>query len=310
MKIKKAIGGALTVVAVLGLIATLGFAWLVSGELIYSPVIDRDAACGGDGIPCEQDVIAELGLHPEHLEIHSFDGTSISALFIPSRNGATVLMLHGFFGGRVYELEAAKMLHDHGFGAVLVDMRGRGKSGGDWITFGRDDVRDLSAVLDYIVENHDVDPARIGAIGPSHGGAMAILVAAADERVKAVIADSPYDAINAATLAAFTQLPFPLPWLVTEFIELRLGTDLQATSPLAVIRSISPRAIFIIEAGKDNVLVPDSGKRLYDAAREPKRFRHEPGINHAEFRYVRQSEFEEDVVDFFSNHLLGDEEED
>ncbi len=309
MKMKKAIGGALVVIAILGLIVTLGFAWVVSGELIHSPVADRDASCGDGGIPCEQDVIAELALNPERLEIHSFDGTPISALYVPSRNGATVLMLHGFFGGRVYELETAKMLHAHGFGAVLVDMRGRGESGGDWITLGRDDVRDLSAVLDYVVENHDVDPARIGVIGPSYGGAMAILLAAADERVKAVIADSPYDALNAATLATFTQLPFPLPWLVTEIIELRLGVDLQSMSPLAVIGSISPRAVFIIEAGNDNVLVPGSGKRLYDAAREPKRFRNEPGIDHAEFRYARPSEFEEDVVNFFTQHLLGGEEE-
>lgn len=305
---KKTVGGLLVVFAVLGLSAMLGFAWFVSGELIHSPVEDRDHDCGGDGIPCEQDVMVELALYPERLEIPSFDGTPISALFLPSRNGVTILMLHGFFGGRVYELETARMLQEHGFGAVLVDLRGRGQSGGDWITFGRDDVRDLSAVLDYVIEKHDVDPARIGAIGPSHGGAMAILLAAADERVKAVIADSPYDAINAATLATFTQLPFPLPWLTTRFIELRLGMNLQSTSPLTVIGSISPRAVFIIEAGADDVLATDSGRRLYEAASEPKHFRHEPGMGHAEFRYAQPLQFEQDVVNFFSQHLLDAKE--
>lgn len=307
MKMKRIALGLVLVIAVLSLGAVFGFAWLVSGELMHSPAAERDTSCGGDGVPCERDVMAELGLDPERLEIPSFDGTPISALFMPSRNGATILMLHGFFGGRVYELEAARMLHEHGFGALLVDMRGRGESGGDWITFGRDDVRDLSAVLDYVIEMRGVDSGRIGAFGPSHGGATAIQLAAADERIKAVVADSPYDAINADTLATFTRLPAPLPWLVSRLIELRLGIDLESTSPVAVIGSISPRAVFIIEAGADDVLVPGSGRRLYAAAREPKRFLFAPEVNHAEFRYAQPLRFEQNVVDFFSQHLLDSE---
>lgn len=304
---RKIFGGLLATLAVAALLFLLGFAWFVSGQLIHSPVAERPDECAAGNPDCEETVLRELALQPESLEITSFDGTPISVLFLPSRNGATVLMLHGFWGGRVYELEAAKRLQAHGFGALLVDMRGRGHSGGDWVTLGRDDARDLSAVLDYVIAERNVDPDRIGVMGVSHGGAMAILFAAKDRRVKAVIAASPYDAMNAATLAAFTELPFPLPWLVAACMEARLGVDLDEIAPLAVINAISPRAVFILEAGNDSVLVPDSGRRLYEAAAEPRRFWHEPGIEHGEFRYARPARFEQEVLAFFNEYLLHQE---
>lgn len=292
------------VVLVLG--GLLAYAWIVSGALIHSPQAQRATGCGTEETgPCEDTVLAELQLAPASFEVVARDGTRLAGLHLPARNGATILMTTGFGGGRVYELPAAKMLHDHGFGILLVDFRGRGHSGGDWLTLGRDDVEDLSAVLDFAIANLQVDPEHIGALGPSYGGAMAILLAAADERVKAVVADSPYDVIDATTMGAFIDQPAPIPWLVVTLLEFRLGVDLDRVAPLARIADISPRAVFILDAGSDSVIAPGSGERLHAAAGEPKRLWHEPGLEHTAFRFEMPAVFETNVVAFFEQHLLS-----
>ncbi|WP_417649362.1 alpha/beta hydrolase, partial [Enterobacter hormaechei] len=50
---------------------------------------------------------------------------------------------------------------------------------------------DLQRVVDYLLTRPDVDPARIGIIGHSLGGKMALYGAAFDPRIKAVVSSEP-----------------------------------------------------------------------------------------------------------------------
>jgi cephalosporin-C deacetylase len=51
---------------------------------------------------------------------------------------------------------------------------------------------DVVRAIDYLVSRDDIDPARIGLVGTSQGGGMALAVTAIDPRVKVVVAHVPF----------------------------------------------------------------------------------------------------------------------
>ena len=51
---------------------------------------------------------------------------------------------------------------------------------------------DVVRAIDYLVSRNDIDPARIGLVGTSQGGGMALAVTALDPRVKVVVAHVPF----------------------------------------------------------------------------------------------------------------------
>ena len=289
--------------AFLAVVAVPGFSWYVSGRLLLSPSAERRDPCAEDAADCETRRMAELGIEAEILTLRSFDGTTLSGLYFPSRNGAAVIVQHGYRATRGQVLDAVEILTRHGFGVAAVDLRGHGASGGEWITLGRDDVRDLLLVFEHLQAKPEVDDQRIGMIGFSLGGALAVLHAAANPELRAIIVDSPFDVVNAVTVAEFTDLPRPISALVARFMEWRLGVDFDAISPLARIAEISPRPVLVFAAGADTVVDAGSGERLYAAAGEPRQIWLEPDYGHCSFFANNRTRFEDEVVGFFERYL-------
>ena len=64
------------------------------------------------------------------------DGVHLSGWYRPTRNGATILVIHGGGGDRTGAVAHAKLLVRHGYGVLLYDARGRGKSEGTQNAFG------------------------------------------------------------------------------------------------------------------------------------------------------------------------------
>jgi hypothetical protein len=64
------------------------------------------------------------------------DGVHLSGWYRPTRNGATLLVLHGGGGDRTGAVAHAELLARHGYGVLLYDARGRGKSEGQQNAFG------------------------------------------------------------------------------------------------------------------------------------------------------------------------------
>ncbi len=115
-----------------------------------------------------------------------------TTLYLPDTGGRhpAVLLAHGFGGSKASVAGQAKILAEHGYVALAYTARGFGASGG-LIHFDapRYEVADARLMLDYLVGRPEVDPARLAAAGGSYGGALALLLAGYDHRVKAVAAD-------------------------------------------------------------------------------------------------------------------------
>ena len=86
-----------------------------------------------------------------------------------------------------YTAEAQRLAAD-GYVVLSYSTRGWGSSGGLIDTAGPKDMDDLSRVIDWLIANAPVDPARIGSAGISYGSGISLIGAAQDSRIKAVAA--------------------------------------------------------------------------------------------------------------------------
>jgi uncharacterized protein len=115
---------------------------------------------------------------------------STPAALKPGERRAAFIVLHGFGGNSdsAGALQPTRVLNEFGYVTLRFDMRGCGKSEGE---FGRviclDQVEDLGNALLFLARHSAVDPDRIGVIGSSFGGAVAVYAGGTDPRIAAVI---------------------------------------------------------------------------------------------------------------------------
>ncbi|WP_284639718.1 alpha/beta hydrolase family protein [Paenibacillus silviterrae] len=103
-----------------------------------------------------------------------------------------IIIAHGFVGSRVgvdrLFVKAAREFSRAGYMVLRFDYGGCGESTGDYGSGGLDQLIDQTRyVIDYVYDLDCIDPQRIILLGHSLGGAVSILTAARDKRVKTLI---------------------------------------------------------------------------------------------------------------------------
>jgi uncharacterized protein len=99
-------------------------------------------------------------------------GVSLSGWYLPSKNGAAVILLHGCNSDRQAVVQHVEFLSRAGFGVLLMDERGCGASGG--FTGGWRDAEDIPVAIKFLQSLPDVEPNHIGILGVSTGAEIAV----------------------------------------------------------------------------------------------------------------------------------------
>jgi len=191
---------------------------------------------------------ASLGIPHEEVTVPAADGRALSAWYVPSRNGAALLVDHGSGGSRERVVAHVRMLARHGYGVLALDLPGNGESEGHSNGLGDNAQPALDAGLDYLSRRPDVDPDRIGGFGLSLGAEVLIQAAARDPRLRAVVADGgarPQDA------QAVNDHP-PLEGLAGDLqIAVVRGISGMRSSPSLnpLIGRIAPRPVLLVASG-------------------------------------------------------------
>jgi uncharacterized protein len=159
---------------------------------------------------------AALGIPHRDVEFSSTDGLRLSGWYVPSRNGAAIVLVHGGGGSRLGAVLHARILARHGYGVLLYDERGRGESQGAPDAIGWTWRRDLAGALAWLKRQPDVDPHRIGGLGLSTGAEAVLQAAAQRTDLRAVVADGA-EARN-LTEAARTADPSDLPYWAALYV--------------------------------------------------------------------------------------------
>lgn len=199
---------------------------------------------------------ADIGLSFKPLTIASSDGLKLSGWFIPAaQDRGVILFCHGNAGNISHRLESIALFHRLGYGVLIFDYRGYGRSEGRPDEEGT--YLDAAAAWRHLVEEEGVDPSRIVLFGRSLGGAIAARLAS-QERAGAVILESTFTSVPDLAADLYPFLPVRLLCRFS-YPTRRFVTGI--TSPLLVVHS-----------PEDEIVPFAQGRAVFAAAPEPKHF--------------------------------------
>ena len=249
---------------------------------------------------------ADLGFEYEAVTLTTGDGLRLAGWYIPSQNRAAVILLHGYGGSRGGMLLRAEILARHGYGVLLYDQRASGESEGEYRSFGWADVADVPLAVAFLQGRADVDPVRIGILGFSIGGQIALQAAAQSAEIHVVVAEEP-------GFARLEDLP-PLPslgehWIAFNyrlaFVGLEWRTGVQPPAGVvAGLDRIPPRPVFFLATGETEEASYWMVRHYYDLAGKPRTWWHVPEAGHGHIPELRPEEYEARIVAFFDKALL------
>lgn len=252
---------------------------------------------------------ADRGVAFEEVAVTTSDGLKLVGWFIPSPGQPAIVVQHGYKDSRARMLGVAAMLKRNGYAVLVQTVRGHDASDGETVGLGSREMDDLAAWWRWLIARADVDPQRVGIFGVSMGGSLVLQYAAQNPQLKAVVADCAFSSITdtvETSVRFFTGLPpFPFAPLILFWVERELGVDASSIDAKQWVGRISPRPVFLLQGGADVVVSPESGARLFEAAKEPKELWVDPELGHAQFLEKRPVEFERRVIKFYDRYLRG-----
>ena len=243
-----------------------------------------------------------LPLAHEDVTLHTRDGLALAAWYVPSRNGAAVVVAHGGGGTRVGSVRHALVLARHGYGVLLYDARGNGESEGRHDAMGWTWEPDVEAAVTWLSQRPDVDSRRIGALGISTGAEAVLQAAAHDPRIAAVVSDGAI----ARNLAETRQLDGvdglqAVPYYGLLYATMRVLTGNHQPPPLqALVPAIAPRPVLLIaaEAGVERTM-----NRAYHRAAPRTELWELPSVAHTHGLRERPRAYERRLTAFLDRAL-------
>jgi pimeloyl-ACP methyl ester carboxylesterase len=243
--------------------------------------------------------LKENNIEYQEVTLITEDGIKLSAWYTPPKNGAVILVAHGYNDNRPESLYV--MFAKHGYGVLAWDFRAHGNSEGEISSLGYYEQLDVEAALDFALAQEGVE--TIGAWGGSMGASTILLTASQRTEIKAVVADSAFP-----SLADVLKLNMPIEFLhplVLFLGEYQTGIQIEEVNVEKVIGDISPRAVFIIDGWHGAAIIMNSPYRLYDSAGEPKQIWAEDGVPHLGTYANNPQRYENRVIKFFDTWLLN-----
>jgi uncharacterized protein len=232
----------------------------------------------------------------EDVTFRASDGVQLSGWWLPAAGQpkGTVVHFHGNAQNMTSHFMFVYWLPQAGYNLLVFDYRGYGKSSGRVTRAGT--IRDGLAAIDYALARPDVDPQRLFVFGQSLGGAVAIVAAAQRPQVRAVAVDSTFSRYRRiAALHVERSLRSSSAGRLVSWAALSGEYD-----PVDFVGQLSPRPLFIIVSGSDQICFPELGRELFAAAKEPKTLWEVPGIGHTEALDLREDETRRRLIEFFT----------
>ncbi len=242
--------------------------------------------------------------------INSFDNLKLHGYEVKNENKTNkwAIVVHGYTSEGELVSSKAKHFYEMGYNVLVPDLRGHGKSEGDYIGMGWDDRLDIIAWINNILEYNP--SSEIILHGTSMGAATVLSTSGENlpNNVKAIIADCGYTSVwNEFTyqLKALFNLPsFPVMNLSNMVTMFKAGYSLKDASPIEqVAKSKTP--ILYIHGDKDDFVPYYMMDELYKATSSEKSKLTVQNAGHGKADLVNPDLYWNTVTDFLSKYMTN-----
>jgi len=244
---------------------------------------------------------ADWGAAYEDVSLSS-DGGHLRGWYLPSRNGAAVVLLHDHGANRLALAPHAETLSRAGYGVLLLDLPAHGRSDGR--RFSRDAaVDDALAAVAWLARRHDVQ-ARVAVLGVGLGGTLALHAAARNAFIRGAVADGPLPGtlhdLPPPSGVADRLWRYPQAYLFHAALErLAPGPRLPANSH--ALSRFDGRPVLLIASGRGREQRQTG--HLFVAAGEPKTLFEIPDAAHATGWAVAPEDYTQHLLAFLGRAL-------
>jgi pimeloyl-ACP methyl ester carboxylesterase len=313
--LRERVGRALSAAAVVAglalVLGPLGIAWHLSGRIMRAPWYqpgqpDRE-------LPASRftDPLVDFGLAFESVEFPAADGARLRGWWVPAAPDAraAVVAAHGGWGDRRSLLPLAPELRAAGLPVLLFDFREHGVSDGRGrgTSLGLRESEDVSSAVAFLGARGF---ERIGVLGYSLGASSAILAAARDPAIDAVVSVcSGTTLLHALENRPETgRGPEWMRRLVARVFLWRVGAPFETVrsldaGPLHAVERIAPRPLLLVTGGDDPNIPVAQARQLHARAGASARLLIVPGANHLDVFDVDAERTRAAIVAFLSRAL-------
>ncbi len=243
----------------------------------------------------------------EDWTLESFDGLTLHAKkFSPAeQTNRWAILVHGYGRDGTFAYDYAEEYLKRGWNVLVPDMRAAGENGGEFITMGALESRD---VFDWAKKiSADNPDAKIILHGVSMGAATVLMTAALEPKnLCAVVEDCGYTSayeMFAAQLKKIFGLPeYPVMPCADIVCKIHTGVKISDAAPLEVVDKIKVPILFI--HGDADGLVPfEMMNRLFDKAAAPKEKFVVEGAGHADAKRKNPAAYFDRVFAFLDKSV-------
>ena len=183
------------------------------------------------------------------------DGAKIVSWYRPADEGrATLLYFHGNAGALIDRAERLRVMGNHGYGVLIMSYRGY--SGSSGTPSQKANIADGLHLYDWLVARLG-SAGKIVVYGVSLGSGVGVQVAA-QRRPVGVILEAPFSSAVDIGAEVYPFLP----------VRLLMSERYESTKYIAAIKA----PVLIVHGQRDNVVPAKFGRKLFDAASDPKTF--------------------------------------
>ncbi|MEQ9409863.1 MAG: alpha/beta fold hydrolase [Fuerstiella sp.] len=297
---------------IFGGIAALEVAIHVFSVVVIVPIFERR-------LPFDQ-TSAAPGDDAERISMPTSDGLTLRGSLSRPRQDplGLVIFCPEFRGTHGTAVEYCQGLLEAGFAVLAFDFRGQGESDAmpgyeplHWLTDF--EVQDLQSVMKYVRSRSDLAELPIGLMGVSRGASAALAVAAVDQQIQCVVADSAFtsDTLMVLYAARWVQYYTPKYFRLPEWhLRISCRLALQVSQLRRRVRhprlerllpGLHRRSVLLIAGERDSYVPAESSRRIQKKIGPDCAVWYVPEARHNSARQARPEEYDERLVDLFLN---------
>ena len=272
----------------------------VSKDIVY-------ASSSGDEVYDDEKWLVENSNYTDEY-ITSKDNLKLHAYVVKQSENTNkwAIVVHGYGGEGKLMSSKAMSFYNMGYNVLIPDLRGHGKSEGDYIGMGWDDRFDIISWINHIIKSDS--NAEIVLHGTSMGAATVLMTSGENlpSNVKAIVSDCAYtsawDIFNYELKTYLNIGSFPIMNFSNLVTRVKAGYSLKGASAIEQVKK-TKIPILYIHGDSDKFVPPSMMDELYNATNSPKEKLIVEGAKHANSDLINPKIYWNTIYNFLGNYV-------